>query len=283
MQRLTGSGRLSFVPYTTIQTMHTLPAHDGGREIDWGKTSIDYATYRPGPPEELFQRLAALRIGLPGQRLLDLGTGTGVMARQFARQGAVVSGVDVSAGQIEAARQLAIDEGLEVEFAVHPAESLPWQEPTFDVVTANQCWLYFDRSRIVDELRRVLRSDGHLVTSHFSWLPLQDPIAARTEELVLQFNPDWSAGGWQGRIPPQPKWTEDLFDVEAFFYFDVPVPFTREAWCGRIRACRGIGATLSPEEVAEFDEAHAKLLEETAPETFTVLHRVDAHIFSFRD
>lgn len=263
--------------------MHTLPAHDAGRDIDWGKTSTDYATYRPGPPKELFERLSAHGIGRPGQRLLDLGTGTGVMARQFARQGAFVSGVDVSAGQIEAARQLAAEEALEVDFAVHPAESLPWQQPTFDVVTANQCWLYFDRDRVVDELRRILNRDGRLVTSHFSWLPVRDPIAARTEELVLKHNSDWSAGGWQGRIPPQPQWTEDIFDVQVFFYFDVPVPFTRESWCGRIRACRGIGATLSPDQVAAFDQAHARLLDETVPETFTVLHRVDAHIFSFRD
>ena len=67
------------------------------------------------------------------------------------------------------------------------------------------------------------------------------------------------------------------------FYFGEPITFTREAWRGRIRACRGIGASLPPEEVVEFDAAHDKLLRRIAPEEFTVLHRIDAHIFQFKE
>src|SRR6187399_744555 len=140
--------------------MHGLNSHDGDNLIDWGKTSADYSVHRPGPPPSFFARLAALGIGFEGQRILDLGTGTGVMARQFARQGAVVHGIDISAEQIAMADQLAQIEGLQVEFSVHPAESLPWTEPTFDVVTANQCWLYFDKQKAISELRRVLRDGG---------------------------------------------------------------------------------------------------------------------------
>ncbi|MCI0583479.1 MAG: class I SAM-dependent methyltransferase, partial [Chloroflexi bacterium] len=65
---------------------------DGGRAIDWGKTAADYAAHRPGPPETFYEKLAALGVGLKGQRILDLGTGTGVLARSFARRGSVVSG-----------------------------------------------------------------------------------------------------------------------------------------------------------------------------------------------
>ena len=53
-------------------------AIDGGRSIDWGRTSRDYARHRPGPPPSYFERLAALGVGRPGQRLLDLATGTGL-------------------------------------------------------------------------------------------------------------------------------------------------------------------------------------------------------------
>jgi hypothetical protein len=62
------------------------------------------------------------------------------------------------------------------------------------------------------------------------------------------------------------------------FWFDEAVPFTRESWRGRIRACRGIGASLSDDEVKAFDAAHDELLSRIAPERFTVLHRVDAHL-----
>lgn len=262
--------------------MHGLPKHDAGRTIDWGKTSGDYAEFRPGPPPSFYQRLAALGVGRTGQAILDLGTGTGVLARQFAAQGAAVSGVDVSAEQIAQATELARRESLPVDFQVAPAERLPWREATFDVVTANQCWLYFDKSKVIDELRRVLKPGGLLVTSHFSWLSRLDPIAKATEELVLKFNPDWSAADWLGVIPPCPKWAEEHFDVRAMFYYDEPIEFTRQSWRGRIRACRGIGATLSEDQVTQFDQAHDELLKSLAGETFTILHRIDAHFFQFK-
>ncbi len=262
--------------------MHGLQSHDGDRRIDWGQTSEDYSVYRPGPPPSFFQRLSAFGIGHAGQSILDLGTGTGVLARQFARQGATVSGIDVSAEQIETGKRLADAENLAVEFNAGPAESLPWLEPTFDVVTANQCWLYFDKDRVVDELRRVLRPGGCLVTSHFSWLPRLNDIARRSEELVLKFNPDWSAGNWAGVIPQCPTWAIEHFNVSAMFVYDEDIPFTRESWRGRFRACRGVGATLSADEVAAFDAAHEEMLTQTVPESFTVRHRLDAHIFAFR-
>lgn len=260
-----------------------MKAIDAGRPIDWGKTSLDYAEHRPGPPPSFYAKLAALGVGVAAQHILDLGTGTGAIARTLASQGCRVAGVDVSKEQIQAARALAADQEFPADYYVTPAEALPFAARRFDVVTANQCWQYFDLARVVPELRRVLAVNGLLVVSHFNYLPRVDPIARASESLVLKFNPDWTGGDWSGHVSAHPAWSREELVQRAMFYYDEPIPFTRESWRGRMRALRGIGATLSPEEVRAFDAEHDALLRGIASEKFSVLHRIDAHIFEFKD
>ena len=255
---------------------------DQGRAFDWGHTSAEYAQFRPGYPQSLFERLAALGVGQRGQRVLDLGTGTGNIARELARRGCKVTGVDISEEQIAQARRLAGERGLDIDFRMAPAEETGLPDHSFDVITAGQCWLYFDRDRAVSEVARLLAPRGRLMTCHLGWLPGRDPIARRTEELILKYNPQWTGGDLTGHISSKPVWIGEDFVVTGFFLYEEAVPFTRESWRGRIRACRAIGATLPDSRVRAFDDDHARLLESIAPENFTVLHWIDAHILAPR-
>ena len=66
-------------------------------EIDptgFGNAADDYATHRAGFPPELVRRLESFGVGAPGQCLVDLGTGTGTLARQFAAKAVEVIGID---------------------------------------------------------------------------------------------------------------------------------------------------------------------------------------------
>jgi len=256
----------------------TNPQIDHGNLLDWGRTSRDYATWRPNYPDRFFTLLESLGVGLRGQHILDLGTGVGFLALRFAQQGAVATGIDISDEQIQQARRSAQALGVAVDFLTGAAEDTGLPPASFDGVTASQSWLYFDKARAVGEVKRLLKSDGFLVTSHLAWLPREDPIAEASEQLVLQHNPKWTAGGLKGDVPTMPAWAEGHFRLHAMFVFDEGMPFTRESWRGRIRACRGIGATLSPEQVESFDRDHDALLQRIAPEHFSVLHRIDAHI-----
>ena len=259
--------------------MHGIGSRDGDRRIDWSGASDDYLRHRPGPPEVWYTLLASSGALPAGARVLDLGTGVGHVARTLAGRGHAVAGVDLAEGQVAAARSAAREQGLEVDFRVAPAEALPFEEHRFDVATAHQCWLYFGPRQVAEELRRVLVPGGRLITGNTSWLPREDPLVHATEQLILDFNPDWSAAGWSGEVPTRPAWAADLVQWRGCFVVDVDLPFDRAGWRGRIRASRGIGATLEPAEVERFDAAHAELLERLVPDRFTVRHRVDAHWF----
>ena len=63
-----------------------------------------------------------------------------------------------------------------------------------------------------------------------------------------------------------------MFEVANTITYDIKVPFTRETWHGRIKACRGIGASsLSSEEIAAWEREHKSYME-SLPETFDILH-----------
>ena len=73
-------------------------------QVDFGKTASDYARHRVGFPEAFFDRLFREGIAKAGERVLDLGTGTGVVARGFARRGCHVVGLDRSNALLEEAK-----------------------------------------------------------------------------------------------------------------------------------------------------------------------------------
>jgi hypothetical protein len=71
-----------------------------------------------------------------------------------------------------------------------------------------------------------------------------------------------------------PELTKEFFTVEHEILYDIDISFTRESWNGRIKACRGIGASsLSEEEVLEFEKEHMEALNGLAEE-FTIPHYV---------
>lgn len=256
---------------------------DHGRDIDWGKTSEDYAKYRPGPPLSLYKMLQEVGIGLPGQDVLDQGTGTGVFGRQLAKQGCRVVGTDISDNQIQFAKELAKSDRLEnIEFLVSSAEVNPFADGSFDVISASQCFVYFDKSKWIPEAKRLLRPNGRVVIVFFQWLPLEDPISGATEKLVLKYNPDWTAHSLKGRVNQIDDWFAPHFRQSALLVYDEDLQFTREVWRGRIRALRGIGASLTPEQVEKFDLEHDAMLKESFGDEFVIPHRVIARVLTPR-
>ncbi|HEX7926496.1 MAG TPA: class I SAM-dependent methyltransferase [bacterium] len=244
---------------------------------DWNPAAADYAAHRAGPPASFYARLEALGVGKPGQRILDLGTGTGLLARTFARKGVTTAGIDVSDGMIANAKSLAEREGLSVDFRVSPAEQTPFAAASFEAITANHCWWYFDAPKVVAEAKRVLKPGGPVVISFFSWLQIADPVVRETEALILRHSPKANDLGWDGVIPPALSWAKGIATQTAMFWYDEPIPYTHAGWRGRVRANRHIGALLDKQAVERADAELAAILQRTVPDPFTVLHRVSAY------
>jgi SAM-dependent methyltransferase len=244
--------------------------------VEFGKTAADYARYRAGFPKSLFDRLATFGIGRTGQGVVDVGTGTGTVARNFAVRGCRVVGIDPSPEMTDQARRLDAEAGVHVDYRAGTAEATGLPSGSYDVFSAGQCWHGFDRPLAAAEARRLLQPGGALVICHFDWLPLPGSVPEATESLVLCHNPKWGGAGGYGMYP---QWAADVssagFTATETFSYDVEVPYTHEAWRGRIRASSGVAASLAPEAVEGFDNEHAAMLAGRFPvEPLCVPHRV---------
>ena len=197
---------------------------------------------------------------------------TGVLPRNMSKYGAEFVGTDISENQIRYAQLLSEQAGLSIDYLCAAAEDLDFPEESFDVVTACQCFMYFDKGALLPKVHWFLKEDGHFLILFMAWLPDESEIARRSEELVLKYNPEWTGGGMKRYELETPVWAKEWFTVAHAVTYDIPVVFTRESWHGRIKACRGIGASsLSQEEIAAWEKEHLAYLE-TVPEKFSILH-----------
>ena len=168
---------------------------DSGKAFDWGRTSAGYAKYRDIYPKVFYEKIVERNLCVKGQKVLDLGTGTGVLPRNMYAYGADWVGTDISENQIEQAKKLAGELGQETEYLVAATEDVDYPDGTFDVITACQCFWYFDHERVMPKLARMLKPDGRLLLLYMAWLPYEDDIAGESEKLVLKYSPNWSGAG----------------------------------------------------------------------------------------
>lgn len=274
-------------PRPGLRSAMTTPAHEArlakvrlyAAGVDFGRTSDDYARFRPGPPASLYDRLERFA-PLAGSAVLDVGCGVGWIALEAAARGASAAvGVDPSPEQVESARRLAAQRGLTCAFHIARAERTGLSDGSFDWCIASQAWHWFDHAAAGAEARRVLRPGGLIATVSFDYLPGRCPIAAASEELVLRHNPGWPmAGGTGAHLSPLFHLPGAGFEGLEQFSYEHVQSFTHESWRGRMRTCNGVAASLSPEAVAAYDRDLAAVLAERFPEDdegrIHIMHRV---------
>jgi glycosyltransferase involved in cell wall biosynthesis/ubiquinone/menaquinone biosynthesis C-methylase UbiE len=127
-----------------------------------------YEVYAPWMPEVMEFAAHA------GDHLLEIGGGMGTDLAQFAKHGAIVTDVDLSAGHLRLAKENFCLRGLTGTFVHHDAESLPFDEGTFDVVYSNGVIHHTpNTTRAVAEIFRVLKPGGRAIVMVYAENSLQ--------------------------------------------------------------------------------------------------------------
>lgn len=182
--------------------------------------------------------------------------------------GADIKAIDISESQITVAKLLASEKGADnIDFSVSPAEETPFENNSFDCITAAQCFWYFDRERIIQEIKRLLKPNGIFVKIYMSY-NLDDEIARNSHELVKKINTSWTPGASGSKDMYNHPFENGQLDI-----FECKLPFTRESWHGRMLACRGTKASMDNETLNKWEKEHLKLLSQY-PEEFEINHKI---------
>lgn len=232
----------------------------------FGVDAEQYDAARPSYPDDLVQTITA---GRPAPRILDIGCGTGIAARQLQSAGGDVVGIEPDERMAAFARS----RGLSVEQGTFEA----WdpRDRSFDIVTAAQSWHWVDPAIGPEKAAAILRPGGRLAIFGHVFEP-PDDIARAFADAFRRVVPD-SPFTASGRRPLQTYRagyehiattlrTSGLFDDVDVWQFDWTRSYQRDEWLALLATTGG----LTPLPV----EARAEVLQ-------AVGHAVDARGGSF--
>ncbi|UGY93321.1 class I SAM-dependent methyltransferase [Streptomyces gobiensis] len=224
------------------------------REVaeSFGSDAERYDRARPRYPEGMVDRIVGAS---PGPDVLDVGSGTGIAARQFQAAGCRVLGVEPDARMADLARQL----GGEVDVATF--EDWDPADREFDAVVAGQSWHWIDPVAGMAKAAQVLRPGGRLAAF---WNIFQFPpdVAKVVVAVCQQVMPDapfdfqaMTKGSLDGYQVLLAKAADGIREVGGFgepeqWRFDWEWTYTRDAWLDQMPT-QGAFTRLPPDKLAE--------------------------------
>ena len=140
-----------------------------GRVIHWARWYDLFGRLISfGRDKAIREKLIELAAPAPGEKVLDVGCGTGTLALALkSRVGTgEVHGIDASPEMIEVAREKVAKAGSDIDFQVALIEAIPFPDASFDLVTSSLMLHHLpdDLKRTgLDEIRRVLKPGGRFV------------------------------------------------------------------------------------------------------------------------
>ena len=195
---------------------------------DFHTLAAEYARYRSSYSDALFDAVVEYAAPTRALRALDLACGTGLSTRGIAARGLAVTGVDIAPNMLAAAReslpQCAFHEGR--------AETLPFADGAFGVVTCAQAFHWFDGPRAYAEIARVLAPGGTLAAFWKNALD-EDPVNKLTDELEREMSSGKADEVSKAVLADlREEWNAAPFDDKRRLVFDVRLPFTVDSYIG---------------------------------------------------
>ena len=145
----------------------TIPDHHQSAAAMWSAGGKSYDNVSFAVSDALAH--AAQRLNpKPGERILDVATGTGWSARNIARTEAQVTAIDIAPGLLDAAQEISAH--LPIDFRLANAERLPFPDAHFDAIISTFGVMFaVDQAQAARELARVCRPAGRLAIT--AWAP----------------------------------------------------------------------------------------------------------------
>ncbi len=237
----------------------TLPEHVLRNREHWDRLAAEYAASgerhwaRNDPTWGIWNvpesTLRMLPDDLAGQDVIELGCGTAYVSSWIARRGARVVGIDNSEAQLETARRLQREHGLDFPLIHGNAEDVPYPDRSFDfAISEYGACLWADPTRWVPEAARLLRPGGrlHFLTNAFLLMlcapddetqPASDRLlrsAFSIQRMVwpgdsgVEFHP--TAGEWISALRGAGFEVDELLDVRPPEGSTTRYPFVTLEW-----------------------------------------------------
>ena len=133
-----------------------------------------YDRYRLAYPERLIARVVNLAGLEPGDAVLDLGCGTGMLARAFARRGMAVTAMDPEPDMLAEARSAAQAEGATLSFVQGGSGDLDTRMGPFRLVVMGRSFHWMDRAATLSMLEKIVTRDGGVALFHDAHPPVEE-------------------------------------------------------------------------------------------------------------